>query len=202
MFKLIISVKKNYYKIGLFLIIISTFMAIIILPNLDTKIISLEREIIDFKDQVMKNTLAWLQYTSIGNRIEVLYLRSDLIEEYKKDTLFQTIFIQLALLTKAYSGWWSFGEEQKMLMKNVEEKIKEIKNSNNINEVRVQKITSLLEVERNNAFKRMNDFQDELAKLQNILKDKQLNRSRLYLVFAFIQIFGLILISLRSIVKE
>jgi len=202
MFKLIISVKKNYYKIGLFLIIISTFMAIIILPNLDTKIISLEREIIDFKDQVMKNTLAWLQYTSIGNRIEVLYLRSDLIEEYKKDTLFQTIFIQLALLTKAYSGWWSFGEEQKMLMKNVEEKIKEIKNSNNINEVRVQKITSLLEVERNNAFKRMNDFQDELAKLQNILKDKQLNRSRLYLVFAFIQIFGLFLISLRSIIKE
>jgi hypothetical protein len=78
MFKLIISVKKNYYKIGLFLIIIATFMAIIILPDLDTKIISLEREIIDFKDQVTKNTLAWLQYTSIGNRIEVLYLRSDL----------------------------------------------------------------------------------------------------------------------------
>jgi hypothetical protein len=116
--------------------------------------------------------------------------------------LFQTIFIQLALLTKAYSGWWSFGEEQKMLMKNVEEKIKEIKNSSNINEVRVQKITSLLEVERNDAFKRMNDFQDELVKLQNILKDKQLNRSRLYLAFAFIQIFGLFLISLRSIIKE
>ncbi len=202
MFKLIISVERNYYKIGLFLIIIATFMAIIILPTLDTKIIYLEREIINFKDQVMKNTLAWLQYTSIGNRIEVLYLRSDLIEEYKKDTMFQTIFIQLALLTKAYSGWWSFGEEQKMLMKNVEEKIKEIKNSSNINEVRVQKITSLLEVERNDAFKRMNDFQDELEKLQNILKDKQLNRNKLHLVFALFQVIGLILISLRSIAKE
>ncbi|GAH86547.1 unnamed protein product [marine sediment metagenome] len=104
-------------------------------------------------------------------------------------------------MTKAYSGWWSFGEEQKMLMKNVEEKIKEIKNSSNINEVRVQKITSLLEVERNDAFKRMNDFQDELVKLQNILKDKQLNRSRLYLVFAFFQIVGLLKVKQNSIVK-
>ncbi len=72
MSKLIRLVKKNYYKIGLFLIIMATFMVIIILPGVDTKIISLEREIIDFKDQVTKNTLAWLQYTSIGNRIEVL----------------------------------------------------------------------------------------------------------------------------------
>ena len=54
-----------------------------------------------------------------------------------------------------------------------------------------------LEVERNDAFKRMNDFQDELEKLQNILKDKQLNRNKLHLVFALFQVIGLILISLR-----
>ena len=59
-----------------------------------------------------------------------------------------------------------------------------------------------LEVERNDAFKRMNDFQDELEKLQNILKDKQLNRNKLNLVFALFQVIGLILISLRSIAKE
>ena len=202
MFKLIISVKKNYYKIGLFLIIIATFMSIIILPNLDTKIISVEKEIIDFNDQVMKNTLAWLDYTLIENRIEILCLRFDLIEEYKKDTLDQKIFIQSAILTKAYSGWWSSGEEQKKLMKNVEEKIKEIENSSNINEVRIQKIMSLLEDERNKAFIRMNDFQDELDKLQNRLKHKQLTRNKLHLGFALFQILGLILISLGSIIKK
>jgi len=202
MFKLIILVKKNYYKIGLFLIIIATFVSIIILPNLDTKITSLEKEIIDFDDQVMKNILAWLLYTSIENRIELLCLRYDLIEEYKKATLDQRIFIEYAGLTKAYSGWWSSGEEQKKLMKNAEEKIKGIINSNNTNEVRFQKIMSLLEVERNEALIRMNDFQDELEKLKNRLKDKQLNRNKLHLGFAFFQILGLVLISLRPIIKE
>jgi hypothetical protein len=177
-------------------------MSIIILPNLDTKIISLEKEIIDFNDQVMKNTLAWLDYTLIENRIEILCLRFDLIEEYKKDTLDQKIFIQSAILTKAYSGWWSSGEEQKKLMKNVEEKIREIKNNSDINEVRIQKIMSLLEDERDKAFIRMNYFQDELDKLQNRLKHKQLTRNNLHLVFALFQIFGLILISLRPIIKE
>jgi len=202
MFKLIISVKKNYYKIGLILIIIATFMSIIILPDLDTKIMSLEREIIDFKDQVLKNVLAWLQHTLIENRIEILCLRSDLIEEYKKATLDLIIFNQSAILTKAYSGWWSSGEEQEKLMKNVEEKIKEIKNSSNISEVSIQKIMSLLEDERNKAFIRMNNFQDELDNLQNSLKDKQLTRNKLHLGFALFQILGLILISLRSIAKE
>ena len=196
------KVKKNNYKIGLFLVIIATIISIIILPRLDTKILSLEGEIIDFNDQVMKNLLAWLDYTLIENRIEVLCLRFDLIEEYKKDTLDQRIFIEYAGLTKTYSGWWSSGEEQKKLMKNAEEKIKEIKNSSNTNEVRIQKIMSLLEVERNDSFIRMNDFQDELEKLQNMLKDKQLNRNKLHLVFALFQIIGLILISLRPIIKE
>jgi hypothetical protein len=199
MFKLIISVKKNYYKIGFIFIIIATIMSTIILPNLDTKITSLEKEINDFNDQVLKNVLAWVQYTSIENRIEILCLRSDLIEEYKKDTLLQKIFYQSAILTKAYSGWWSSGEEQKKLMKNAEEKIKGIKNSSNTNEVRMQKIMSLLEVERNDSFIRMNDFQDELEKLQNMLKDKQLNRNKLHSVFALFQIIGLILIALGSI---
>ena len=67
MFKLSISVKKNYHKIGIILIIIATFMSIIILPNLDTKITSLEKEINDYQDQVLKNVLAWMQYTSIEN---------------------------------------------------------------------------------------------------------------------------------------
>ena len=129
-------------------------------------------------------------------------LRFDLIEEYKKAKLDRRIFIQTATLTHAYSGWWSSGEEQKKLMKNAEEKIKEIKNSSNINEVRIQKIMSLLEVERNDGLIRMNDFQDELEKLQNTLKDKQLNRNKLHLVFALFQIIGLILITLRSIAKE
>jgi len=199
MFKLIISVKKNYYKIGFIFIVIATIMSTIILPNLDTKITSLEKEINDFNDQVLKNVLAWVQYTSIENRIEILCLRSDLIEEYKKDTLLQIIFYQSAILTKAYSGWWSSGEEQKKLMKNAEEKIKEIKNSSNTNEVKMQKIMSLLEVERNDSFIRMNDFQDELEKLQNMLKDKQLNRNKLHSVFALFQIIGLILIALGSI---
>jgi len=202
MFKLIISLKKNYYKIGLFLIIIATFMSIIILPNLDTKLISLEKEIIDSNDQVMKNTLAWLDYTLIENRIEILCLRFDLIEEYKKDTLDQKIIIQSAILTKAYSGWWSSEEEQEKLMKNAEEKIKAIINSSDINEVIIQKIMSLLEDERNEALIRMNVFQDELNKLKNKLKNKQLNRGRLYLVFAFIQILGLIIINLKTIIKE
>lgn len=184
MFKLIIFVKKNYYKIGLISIIIATFMSIIILPNLDTRITNLEKEIIDFKDHVLKNVLAWLQHTSIENRIEILCLRSDLIEEYKKDTLDQIIFYQSAILTKAYSGWWSSGEEQEKLMENAEEKIKEIVNSSNINEVKIQKIMSLLEDERDKALTRMNDFQDELNKLQNRLKYKQLTRNNLYLVFA------------------
>jgi len=201
MFKLIIS-GKNCYKIGLIFIIIATFMSIIALPGLDKNIISTEREIINVKNQVTNNILAWLQYISIENRIEILCLRSDLIEEYKKDTLFQKIFNQSTILTKAYSGWWSSGEEQKKLMKNVEEKIREIKNSSNINEVRIQKIMSLLEDERNKAFVRMNDFQDELEWLQNILKDLQLYRNWLYSVFAFIQIIGLILISLRTIIKK
>jgi len=202
MFKLIILVKKNYYKIGLFLVIIATIISIIILPRLDTKIISLEGEIIDFNDQVMKNLLAWLDYTLIENRIEIMCLRSDLIEEHKKDTLFQRIFIEYAQLTKVYSGWWSSGEEQKKLMKNVEEKIKEIINSSDINEVRIQKIMPLLVDERDKAIIRMNDFQDELNKLQNRLKHKQLTRNNLHLVFALFQISGLILISLRLIKKE
>lgn len=202
MFKLIILVKKNYYKIGLFLIIIATFMSIIILPNLDTKIMSLEREIIDFSDQLMKNILAWLQYTVIENRIEIRCLRYDVIEEYKKAAVDQLIFLESAGLTKAYSGWWSSGEEQKKLMENAEEKIKKIKSSSNINEVKIQKIMSLLEVERNEALIRMNDFQDELEKLKNRLKDKQLNRNKLHLGFAFFQILGLVLISLRPIIKE
>jgi len=84
-------------------------------------------------------------------------------------------------------------------MKNAEEKIKEIKNSSNTNEVKMQKIMSLLEVERNDSFIRMNDFQDELEKLQNMLKDKQLNRNKLHSVFALFQIIGLILIALGSI---
>jgi len=177
-------------------------MSIIILPNLDTKLISLEKEIIDSNDQVMKNTLAWLDYTLIENRIEILCLRFDLIEEYKKDTLDQKIIIQSAILTKAYSGWWSSGEEQEKLMKNAEEKIKAIINSSDINEVIIQKIMSLLEDERNEALIRMNVFQDELNKLKNKLKNKQLNRGRLYLVFAFIQILGLIIINLKTIIKE
>jgi len=45
----------------------------------------------------------------------------------------------------------------------------------------------------------MNDFQDELEKSQNMLKDKQLNRKKLQLVFALFQIIGLILIALESI---
>jgi len=203
MFKLIILVKKNYYKIGLFLIIIANIISIIILPRLlDTKIISLEGEIIDFNDQVMKNLLAWLDYTLIENRIEIMCLRSDLIEEHKKDTLFQRIFIEYAQLTKVYSGWWSSGEEQEKLMKNAEDKIKEIINSSDINEVRIQKIMPLLVDERDKAIIRMNDFQDELSKLQNRLKHKQLTRNNLHLVFALFQISGLILISLRLIKKE
>lgn len=201
MFKLIIS-GKNCYKIGLIFIVIATFMSTIILPDLDTKITSLEKEINDYQDQVIKNVLAWMQYTSIENRIEILCFRSDLIEEYKKDTLDRKIFIQSATLTHAYSGWWSSGEEQKKLMKNAEEKIKEIKNSSNINEVRIQKIMSLLEVERNDGLIRMNNFQDELEKLQNRLKDKQLNRNRLYSIFALFQILGLVLISLGSLLKK
>ena len=202
MFKLIILGKKNYYKIGLFLIIIATFMSIIILPNLDTEIMSLEREIIDFSDQLMKNILAWLQYTVIENRIEILCLRYDVIEEYKKAAVDQLIFIESAGLTKAYSGWWSSGEEQKKLMKNAEEKIKEIINSSDINEVRTQKIMTLLVDERDKAIIRMNDFQDELNKLQNRLKQKQLTRNNLYLVFSLLQIFGIILINLGLIIKE
>lgn len=202
MFKLIILVKKNYYKIGLFLVIIATIISIIILPRLDTKIISLEGEIIDFNDQVMKNLLAWLDYTLIENRIEIMCLRSDLIEEYKKDTMFQRIFIEYAGLTKVYSGWWSSGEEQENLMKNAEEKIKEIINSSDINEVRAQKIMLLLVDERDKAIIRMNDFQDELNKLKNRLKQRQLTKNNLHLVFALFQIFGLILISLRPIIKE
>jgi len=113
MFKLIISVKKNYYKIGFIFIVIATIMSTIILPNLDTKITSLEKEINDFNDQVLKNVLAWVQYTSIENRIEILCLRSDLIEEYKKDTLLQIIFYQSAILTKAYSGCGGLLEKNK-----------------------------------------------------------------------------------------
>jgi len=131
-----------------------------------------------------------------------LCLRYDVIEEYKKATVDQLIFNQSAILTKAYSGWWSSGEEQKKLEKNVEEKIKEIKSSSNINEVRIQKIMSLLEDERNESLIRMHDFQDELEKLQNRLKDKQLNRNRLYSVFVLFQILGLVLISLGSILKK
>jgi len=198
MFKLFILVKKNYFKIGFILIIIATFMSLIILPNLDTKITILEKEIIDSNDQVLKNVLSWLQHTSIENRIEVLCLRADLIEEYKKDILLQKIFYQSAILTKACSGWWSSGEEQKMLMKNAEEKIKEIINSSDINEVRIQKIMSLLEDERNEALIRMNVFQDELNKLKNRLKHKQLTRNNLHLVFALFQILGLILISFET----
>lgn len=56
----------------------------------------------------------------------------------------------------------------------------------------------LLVDERGKAIIRMNDFQDELNKLQNRLEYKQLTRNNLYLVFALFQILGLILISLRD----
>jgi len=201
MYKLNLFLKKNYYKIGLFLIIIATFLSIILLPILDIELTNLEKKINDSKDHVMKNILAWLQNTIIGNRIELFCLRSDLTEENKKATLDQRIFIQSAILAKTYSSWWSSGKEQKKLEKEVEEKIRAINNSNYINEVKIQKIMSLIENERSVAFKRMNDFQDELEIMENRLKNKQLIRNNIHLFFACVQILGLIIISLRQIIK-
>lgn len=194
--------KMNYHKIGLFFILIATFASIIILPRLDEKIISLESEITDFKAQVTDNIIAYLQYGSLENRIEIYCLRSDVIAEHMKETMFQKIFSQSESLAKAYSVLGSFGEEQKKSMKNVEEKIKEIKSSSNVYAVRIPKIMSLFVAERSKALIRMDDFQDKINKSQNKLKNNQQTRSIVYLYFAVFQIFGLILISLKQIIKE
>lgn len=55
--------------------------------------------------------------------------------------------------------------------------------------------------EKDKAFYRMDDMQNNLKGLQNNLIQKQSNRDILYFTFSFFQIFGLLLVSLKSILK-
>ncbi len=195
-------IMKSYNKIGIILIIIATILSVVLIPYMDSKIADLEKDVIFLKDAIADNIFAYLQNIIIENRIEIMFARYDLREINKKEILFEKIITQYIYLAKAYLGWWDRGErELEILMEELKEKIEAVNNSNKKRDEKINAIHAILMNEKDKAFDRMGDMQNNLKGLQNNLIQKQLNRDNLYFTFSFFQIFGLLLVSLKSILK-
>ncbi len=85
--------------------------------------------------------------------------------------------------------------------KKVKEKIESVYNGSKKDYEKINDINAILINEKDNAMNRMNDIQNDLKGLRNNLKQKRLERNIAYFSFSFFQIFGLLLVSLKSILK-
>ena len=192
---------KSYNKIGIILIIIATFFSFILIPYMDSQIKDLEEDIIFFKDSIESNIYIHLQNIIIENRIETMFLSYNSLEISNKERLFEKIVNQYIFLGKAYAVWFNADKELEILMEKVKEKIESVYNGSKKDYEKINDINAILINEKDNAMNRMNDIQNDLKGLRNNLKQKRLERNIAYFSFSFFQIFGLLLVSLKSILK-
>lgn len=192
---------KSYNKAGIIFIIIATVLSLIIIPYVDIQITDLEEDIIFFKDDIESNIYVYLQNIIIENRIEIDFLSYNSLEISNKERLFRKIVNQYIYLGKAYMAWFNIDKELEISMKKVEEKIESVYYSNKKDYEKINDINAIVINEKDKAINRMRDIQNDLKGLRNNLHQKQLKRDIAYFSFSFFQIIGILLVSLKSILK-
>jgi len=192
---------KNYGKIGIILIIIATFLLLILIPYMDSEIADLEEDIIFFKDAIEANFYVYLQNIIIENRIETMFLSYNSLEISNKDRWFNKIVTSYIKLGKVYLAWFNRDEELEIPMEKLQEKIESVNNSSKKDHEKINEINAIVMKEKDKGMNRLFKIQNDLKGLQNNLNQKQLNRKRAYFSFSFFQIIGVLLVSLKSILK-
>lgn len=192
---------KSYNKIGIILIIIATFLSLILIPYMDSEIEDLEKDIIFFKEAIEANFYTYLQNIIIENRIETMFLSYNSLEISNKDKWFYKIVTSYIKLGKVYLAWFNRDEELEIPMEKLQEKIESVNNSSKKDYEKINDINAIVMKEKDKGMNRLFEIQNNLKELQNNLNQKKLNRKRAYFSFSFFQIIGVLLISLKSILK-
>jgi len=192
---------KSYNKIGIILIIIATFLSLILIPYMDSEIEDLEKDIIFFKEAIEANFYTYLQNIIIENRIETMFLSYNSLEISNKDKWFNKIVTSYIKLGKVYLAWFNRDEELEIPMEKLQEKIESVNNSSKKDYEKINDINAIVMKEKDKGMNRLFEIQNNLKELQNNLNQKKLNRKRAYFSFSFFQIIGVLLISLKSILK-
>ena len=192
---------KSYNKIGIILVIIATFLSLIFIPYLDSEIADLEKDVIFFKEGIEASLIAYLQNIIIENRIETMFLSYNSLEISNKDKWFNKIVTSYIKLGKVYLAWFNRDEELEIPMEKLQEKIESVNNSSKKDYEKINDINAIVMKEKDKGMNRLFEIQNNLKELQNNLNQKKLNRKRAYFSFSFFQIIGVLLISLKSILK-
>ena len=192
---------KSYNKIGIILIIIATFLSLILIPYMDSEIEDLEKDIIFFKEAIEANFYVYLQNIIIENRIETMFLSYNSLEISNKDKWFNKIVTSYIKLGKVYLAWFNRDEELEIPMEKLQEKIESVNNSSKKDYEKINDINAIVMKEKDKGMNRLFEIQNNLKELQNNLNQKKFNRKRAYFSFSFFQIIGILLISLKSILK-
>ena len=192
---------KSYNKIGIILVIIATFLSLIFIPYLDSEIADLEKDVIFFKEGIEASLIAYLQNIIIENRIETMFLSYNSLEISNKDKWFNKIVTSYIKLGKVYLAWFNQDEELEIPMEKLQEKIESISNSSKKDDEKINDINAIVMKEKDEGMNRLSEIQDELKGLQYNLNQKQLNRKWAYFSFSFFQIIGVLLVSLKTILK-
>jgi len=130
-----------------------------------------------------------------------MFLSYNSLEISNKDKWFNKIVTSYIKLGKVYLAWFNRDEKLEIQMEKLQEKIESISNSSKKDDEKINNINAIVMKEKDEGMNRLFVIQDELKGLQNNLNQKQLKRKWVYFSFSFFQIIGVLLVSLKTILK-